>query len=598
MIYGNKEGVRESVLVTLESLYELEIPDDRFVTDELLAILAQCTEAIRREISVYISRHGTILDVVIGDAHTVGLKNIHLRRNTDRLSMVRDIHTHPGGDSTLSQADLSALRSLRLDAMSAVGVVDGAAVSLQTAFLAPGVEGEDELILSRQTACDRIPHRRWLDQIEESDRALLARPRTRETAAELERAVLVGIEDEESLQELRKLAETAGARVVGQMLQRKSRPDTATFLGSGKVDELALACQTSFADLVIFDDELSGVQLRNLEEALGGVRVLDRTALILDIFAQRAESKEGRLQVELAQMSYQLPRLTGHGVSMSRLGGGIGTRGPGETRLEMDRRRIRKRIYELRQETEALGRQRALRRSRRERSQIPVVALVGYTNAGKTTLLNALSGASAHAQDQLFATLDPLMRQVSLPNKKEFVLVDTVGFIRKLPHALVDAFRSTLEETIQADLLLIVSDGSSPRVAQQHEVVLSVLEEMGAQDKPRIDVMNKADQMPQDAFFPVPNALAISAKTGEGLDALMERITSALGLEETCLSVLVPYDQGATGAMLYQSGRVIGVEYEEEGTRYRVYADAALEERLRALLGEARIGRADGREGD
>ena len=314
------------------------------------------------------------------------------------------------------------------------------------------------------------------------------------------------------------------------------------------------------------------------------MKVLDRTTLILDIFAQRAQSREGRLQVELAQMAYQLPRLMGHGVSMSRLGGGIGTRGPGETRLEMDRRRIRRRMSDLRHEIKELEEQRSLRRARREKNRVPVVALVGYTNAGKSTLLNALSDANVLAEDKLFATLDPVVRTVKLPNGGEFLLVDTVGFISKLPHALVDAFRSTLEEALLADILLIVSDGSSDEMHHQHDVVLEVLASLGASDKPMIDVINKVDLMEAPPQW--PGAMPISAKTGEGMEALREEIKRQIRGVQRRLRVTIPYAQGGLTSMLQSSGSVVSEEYTDTGVVIEAMADDQLYGRLASKLGE------------
>ena len=589
MIYGNKEGVRDSLLAKLETLYDWEWDPELFVPSEMLALLAECSCSINREISVYLSRSGSVLDVSIGDTSTVGLRDIHLRRNTQRLSCVRCIHTHPGGDARLSDVDLSSLRAMRFDAMAALGVRDGKPTDIQAAFLS--ADEASGVKLTKLYPADRIPQRACMDEIRLADASVRPRGAVGETGEQAERAYLIGLDDERSLEELASLAESAGAVVVGRMLQKKTRPDRATFIGSGKADELSLACQAAEADLAIFDDELSGIQLRNLEEILGGVRVLDRTALILDIFAQRAESHEGRLQVELAQMAYQLPRLTGHGVAMSRLGGGIGTRGPGESRLEMDRRRIRKRMHDLRTEIDALESQRALRRSKRKRNEVPVAALVGYTNAGKTTLLNTLCGAQAKAEDKLFATLDPLVRGMALPGGGQCLVADTVGFVSKLPHALVDAFRSTLEETLQADVLLIVSDGSSPEMLHQHDVVLGVLEELGAGDKPRIEIVNKVDRL--QGGPELPGAFSISALYGEGIDALKLEIERRLGAGNRRIAVLVPYDKGAVLSLIHESASVEETGYEADGVHLRITADETLCGRLKALLGEKNVRRSD-----
>ena len=583
MIYGNKEGIRDSLLAQLETLYDLDLSAEIFAPAELLDVLAAFTCAINREISIYVSRSGAILDITIGGLNSVDLKDMHLRRNTSRLSMIRCIHTHPGGNPQLSDVDISSLRSMHFDAMAAVGAKDGKATGIQAAFLGEIVGGVNKVFLTDIVPVKKIPQRAWMDAIERADSEVMIGAST-STQEEKERAYLVGLDSERSLEELARLADTAGAVVVGTMLQKKTRPDSATYVGSGKAQELALDCQAKEADIVIFDDELSGVQTRNLEDVLRGVKVLDRTTLILDIFAQRAQSREGRLQVELAQMAYQLPRLMGHGVSMSRLGGGIGTRGPGETRLEMDRRRIRRRMSDLRHEIKELEEQRSLRRSRREKNRVPVVALVGYTNAGKSTLLNKLSDANVLAEDKLFATLDPVVRTVKLPNGGEFLLVDTVGFISKLPHALVDAFRSTLEEALLADILLIISDGASDEMIHQHDVVLEVLASLGASDKPMIDVINKVDLI--ESLPQWPGAIPISAKNGEGLEQLLDQIKKQILGVQRKLRVNIPYAQGSVLAMLHSSGAVLNEEYGDTGMMVEVLADDELYGRLGAKLGK------------
>jgi len=586
MIYGNKDGIRDSLLAQMETLYDLDLSEEIFAPAELLDVLAAFTCAINREISIYVSRSGAILDITIGGLNSVDLKDMHLRRNTRRLSMIRCIHTHPGGNPQLSDVDISSLRSMRFDAMAAVGAKDGRATGIQAAFLGEYVGGFNKVYLTDTIPVKKIPQRAWMDAIDRADSEVLIGA-GESTQEEQERAFLVGLDSERSLEELARLADTAGAVVVGTMLQKKSRPDTATYIGSGKADELSLACQAKDADIVIFDDELSGVQTRNLEDILRGVKVLDRTTLILDIFAQRAQSREGRLQVELAQMAYQLPRLMGHGVSMSRLGGGIGTRGPGETRLEMDRRRIRRRMSDLRNEINELEAQRSLRRARREKNRVPVVALVGYTNAGKSTLLNKLSDAGVLAEDKLFATLDPVVRSVKLPSGGEFLLVDTVGFISKLPHALVDAFKSTLEEALLADILLIISDGASDEMLHQHDVVLEVLDSLGASDRPKIDVINKVDML---ASLPTwPGAIPISAKTGDGIDLLLEEIKKQLRGVQRKLRVTIPYAQGALLSMLHNIGSVISEEYTEDGMIVEAMGDEELFGRLASKLGEKAI---------
>jgi GTP-binding protein HflX len=344
-----------------------------------------------------------------------------------------------------------------------------------------------------------------------------------------ENAILVG---HSALDELRELATSAGARIVGEMIQHRQAPDRTTYIGKGKVQELKEAVVSDGADVVIFDDELTPAQQRNLEEALD-IKVVDRTGLILDIFSRRARTKEGHLQVEMAQLNYRLTRLTGHRDYLSRLGGGIGTRGPGETKLEMDRRKIRHRIATLRGEIEGIRSHRQLHRDRRRRDQLPMVSLVGYTNAGKSTLFRALSGEETLVSSRLFSTLDTLIRKIQLGGRRPVLISDTVGFIRKLPHQLVSAFRATLEEVVESDLILHVVDVSDPDRMEKQETVLSVLEEIGAADHNRFTVYNKLDLLGPDDPLPFlkSNEFVVSAVTREGLETLVERIVREVGTE-------------------------------------------------------------------
>jgi GTP-binding protein HflX len=386
-----------------------------------------------------------------------------------------------------------------------------------------------------------------------------------------ERAALVGLfsgpsrqfDPEHSLDELAGLAAAAGASVVLRVLQERPRPDPATFIGSGKAIALAAACDEAAADVVIFDNELTPAQLRNLELAMDR-KVVDRTQLILDIFARRAHTREGKLQVELAQLKYLMPRLVGAGTAMSRLGGGIGTRGPGETKLETDRRRIRHRISVLGTEIDTVRRRRSQLRERRHKSAVPTVALVGYTNAGKTTLFNSLTGGQAAASNALFVTLDPLVRKVRLPDRRELLVSDTVGFIERLPHTLVAAFRATLEEVAAADLLLHVIDASSPEHERQMAAVRAVLGEVGADRVPVLDVFNKCDRLNeaerQRLRAVYPSGLCVSALTGEGRDDLIAGMESRLALDTT--RVTLQFDSASEQdrqaiAHVYRLGRIL-----------------------------------------
>ena len=393
-----------------------------------------------------------------------------------------------------------------------------------------------------------------------------------------ERVLLVSVDTGEfdaevSLAELAELVATAGGEVVGVATQKKESPDKATCLGSGRADEIALQCKAEDIDLVVMDRELSPTQLRNLEEIFP-CRLIDRTMLILDIFAGRARSAEGRLQVELAQLQYMLPRLTGQGAALSRQGGGIGTRGPGETKLESDKRHIRRRLSAIREQLEKVESQRKLRRERRRKDGIPTVALVGYTNAGKSTLLNHLTDAGVLAEDKLFATLDPTARALRLPDGREVMLVDTVGFVRRLPHQLVRAFHSTLEEAVDADVILNICDASSPHAAEHLQVTGDLLAELGCGETPVLRVMNKCDLAPE--IGDSPNHIRISALSGDGVDALLEAVAAALPPDRKKVKLLLPFSKGALAEQCRRDGQVEYEEYVPEGLAMTVILGARL----------------------
>jgi GTP-binding protein HflX len=398
-----------------------------------------------------------------------------------------------------------------------------------------------------------------------------------------ERALLVGLargsrgraRTEASVDELQLLARSAGAQVVGSLIQERSRPDPATLVGRGKVEDIRGLSEARAANLVVFDDELSPAQQRNLEGVIGH-KTLDRTQLILDIFARRARTREGRLQVELAQLDYLLPRLAGQGILLSRLGGGIGTRGPGETKLETDRRRIRQRIQAVRSQIEKVRRERRVRREARERVAVPQVALVGYTNAGKSTLFSAMTRTrDAAASDLLFLTLDPLVRRARVGPAAAVLLVDTVGFIQKLPHSLVDAFRATLEEVSSADLLLHVVDASAEDLEEREAAVEAVLSEIGAGGRPRIVVLNKKDQTPparaEALLAGRPGAVLLSARSGEGLEGLAAAIAARLDLAPRRVRLRFAAGDARGIGGVYAAGRVLA--HERDGDEVRLVAE-------------------------
>jgi len=400
---------------------------------------------------------------------------------------------------------------------------------------------------------------------------------------------------EESLAEFRELAASAGGEVVAELIQRRARLDPATLIGAGKVEEIAGVAASAQADLVLFDHDLSPTQLRNLEAALP-CRVLDRTQLILDIFARHARTREGQLQVELAQLEYLLPRLAGRGKAMSQLGGGIGTRGPGETQLETDRRKIQRRIDHLKDELEAVRRVRRQQRQRRESVPVPTVALVGYTNAGKSTLFNTLTGAQVLASSKMFATLDPKLRAIELPSRRKVLLSDTVGFIRNLPHTLVTSFRATLEEVGQAEVLLHVRDAASIYGAEQKAQVDRVLGELEVQDKPRIEVLNKIDLLSAEERLGLASReeIAVSALAGEGIAALLEAIDAALRSDPVIEAEFrVPQSEGAVLAAMEGGMVVRSRQYEGNFVRLRVSGPASLVGRMRSYRVRDAVGTAE-----
>ena len=591
---GSTDGIRRSYITALETIYDMAIDRKQFISEEMIAALAAFTGATNREAMVYIDRAGRIESVTVGEQDRVSLPTLRKRRSESRLSGIRCIHTHPGGNSMLSKVDIQSLKHLRLDAMAAIGVLDGKPVSMQVGILdaptseTPSPDAELSVNLFGPYNVYAIPDDNLWAEIEAADDRI--RPsQSRKSEAEIARAILVGIDaksgtEDEPLQELRELADTAGFITVGSMVQSRPKADRAFYLGYGKLHELVLEIQKLQADAIIFDDELTPSQLRNIQKELGKTELIDRTALILDIFSGRASTHEGRLQVELAQAKYLLPRMAGYWGHFSRMGGGGAggggaRRGEGETQLEVDRRLLRKRVVELEREIDKIKSRREVQRTQRERSSIPVVALVGYTNAGKSTLMNSLSGSDVLAEDKLFATLDPKSRRVNF-GSGEFLLVDTVGFINKLPHDLVNAFRATLEEARYADLLLHVVDASSQSQHQQMAVVADVLEQLEANKNPVLMVYNKCDIA--EEIVPGSESTAISALTGFGMEQLKAAITKMLSELRVEIEVMLPLDSGALVSRIYESGQVHDCQYVDNGIIIRATVPPGDAARMRA----------------
>lgn len=419
---------------------------------------------------------------------------------------------------------------------------------------------------------------------------------------ENQRALLVAVESasnpvegwsvEESLDELENLVHTAGAVVVGREKQKRAKPDPATYIGRGKANDIRRTAELAEVDLVVFDGELTPVQQRNVEDILG-CAVIDRTTVILDIFAQRARSREAKLQVELAQLNHLLPRMTGKGIELSRLAGGIGTRGPGETKLEVDRRRIRDRMAALKKELEQVKAHRRRMRQERARRSLPVVALTGYTNAGKSTLHRVLAVSDVWVEDRLFATLDATTRRVDPDEGEPYLLVDTVGFIHKLPTFLIAAFRSTLEEVVDADLILHIVDASHPKREEQMEVVQEVLAEIGAGDKPTLIVYNKSDRVEggNASLFPgrTEEAIAVSATLGSNVDGLQQAIQKVLASRRDVVEAVIPYEATAWVSWTYEQGKVITEEHREDGTYIKAELEKSLAAKLRQAIQSKRI---------
>ena len=513
-ILGDIAGIRGSQLKELKDLTSLRTVRPELIHSDLLKGICHFSTLWNKEIALYINRSGVVSALAVGRHATVKLPPLPARQ----AGRLRCIHTHPNGNPQLSPLDISALKTSGLESMSSIGVSNGEITGAEIAFL---WDNACEILrLTPQEFANFDYDNLVYEQRSHSNKKVDA------SIQEKEKAFLVALEEEELgmelLAELAELARSAGVEVVGQLLQPKRYGSPVSYLGKGKLQELTMYLQNSGANFLICDDELLPVQVRTLEQTTG-LKVLDRTTLILDIFAQRAKFREGKLQVELAQLKHLLPRLQGQGQVLSRLGGGVGTRGPGESKLEMDKRRVRKKINFLEEQLKEIRRSRTTQRRQREKSGVPLVALVGYTNAGKTTFLQkameqtSYKGDIIKGEDKLFATLDPIVRSIKINQDTQILLSDTVGFIQKLPHQLLHAFLATLEEVQNADVLIHVLDASHPRALERADTVQRILEELECQNKPRITLLNKIDKvthpsdlqrLAQELSHPIPISLA------------------------------------------------------------------------------------------
>ena len=538
-IFGNTLGLKPSELQKLRNTFRRRTSPHEIVSPELARHLTEISAETRRQVGVLIDRKGDVEHVIVGNAHQLELPDVgRARAGQIRLRGLRLVHTHLKSEP-LTRDDLTDLALLRLDLVAAIGVLeDGLPGVLHFGYLVPE-DGSGDLWHTETIASVHQGQPDVASTLTALEEELSRRAAARHVSGK-EKAILVGVAldgnrgaAELSLVELAELARTAGVEVLDRTMQSRRDPDPRYLIGKGKLSDINLRSMQLMADVLIFDKDLSASQSRHIAEETN-LKILDRTQLILDIFAQRAQSADGKLQVELAQLKYLLPRLAQSDPSLSRLAGGIGGRGPGETKLEIDRRRVRERINHLEKRIDQLGKERGVRRGRRNRRELPVISIVGYTNAGKSTLLNALTKAEVLAEDKLFATLDPTSRRLRFPTEREVIITDTVGFIRDLPKDLVNAFRATLEELSDASLLLHVVDLSDPNRDQQVEAVERILEGLELLDKPRLLVWNKADRVaPEEVeiVLRTRGGVAISAAGREGLSALLEQADRTLFAE-------------------------------------------------------------------
>ncbi|HEY3570109.1 MAG TPA: GTPase HflX [Thermoanaerobaculia bacterium] len=551
-IDGDIRGIKASEIRALERTYRRRVDPRQVVSPELARHLTETSRRLNRQVGVLLGREGNVRNVIVGDAHSLTLPDIgRLRGGVGRFRGLRLVHTHLKGEP-LTRDDLNDLALLRLDLVAAVEVLDtGLPGRIDLAHLAPlGPDGQNGHEPFERIQAPDVHQLRF--DVEATMKALedeFARVTSASGETEKERALVVGIvPEDEHFEEMLELVRSAGVAVAGTVRQKRSQVHPRTVVGTGKLQEIVLEGMRSRATVAIFDIDLKPAQSRAFEDATG-LKAIDRTQLILDVFAQRARSRDGKLQVELAQLKYALPRLTEKDAGLSRLAGGIGGRGPGETVIEIGRRRIRDRIRALEKQVESLSRQRDLRRRRRREEGVPVLSIIGYTNAGKSTLLNAMTGSEVEAENKLFMTLDPTSRRLRFPREGEVVITDTVGFIADLPPDLVAAFRATLEELADADLLLHVVDASDPRLEQKLESVERLLTELHLADIPRLLVLNKTDLLePHEAAALARRfqAVPVSAVKRQGLAELVQAAEERLGREKPLMKT---YGEGMAPAV-------------------------------------------------
>lgn len=584
MITGNINGIKKIILEKLEALYEFAIDSHSIFSYELVEEINEISRTIKKEICVVINRRGKITAISVGKINNVEIPYINIADK--KLSGFRVIHTHPNGESKLSSMDISALVNLKLDAIVAIGVkenIEDANINIgfcdvyNNSLTFKELENlslEDSLQLNFKDNIDYID--KIIGDVVQYEN-------------DVERAILVGTDSEESLEELSNLAKACNVIPIYKIFQKKNKVHSAYYAGQGKVQEIAHLRQLKNANVIIFDDELSGSQIRNLEEAIK-CKVIDRTTLILDIFARRAKSKESILQVELTMLTHKLSRLRNANANLARIKGGVGvkggvgSKGPGERKLETDKRHIESRIEEIKNELSKIINQRAVQKVKRSKNNISKVAIVGYTNAGKSTLRNKICKIAASniinkedvlEADMLFATLDTTVRAITLSDNRKFTLSDTVGFISKLPHELVEAFKSTLEEVIEADLLLHVVDGSNEEAIKQIKSVNMVLNELNAKDKNTIIVLNKIDKASDKNlkelkdFLKDEKIIEISAIEEINLNDLLHMIGKEIPIELVEKDFIIPYSEQELVSMLHENSNIINEDYIEEGTRIK-----------------------------